>query len=485
MYTKFYLEHCSHTSFLNCMYIIYIYHNYSEFFNYQDVNKARPGTFSKPRSALQEDKNLGGNVGRSQPGNKISSSDVTTATTQRANAKESSSTGFISKRNSKLNIPAAFLADKQEPAMNRPPVVPKKTVSTPVEENKLGVTPKPALKPKVPMDKESSVATILRTINNAQSNLSHENGDVSNTESETVKKPINPFLALDREKKVESSTNKPPITPVKPVSRSDSDKPVPPWKMPKPVESDKPTPPWKVPKPDTGSEKPVPPWKARASQEQDSENKSENVPPWKAKKFPVDTNNVSEEKPVPLWKQKNLQNKPETLNKPEANKSDSFPTPSWKANTEPLAKDGNKQPPSKLKSPFLANKSELNAVIGKLHRTSSASSDEPPPVHRSLKQKNSIKRKSLTRTFDQKKFFAVDLQTVEVDNNPPLKPAKMLGAVNIDIIIERYKARLAPSSGMAKNKTKNRQNTNILHVLKIIFFLHLAGILEKRNQILL
>lgn len=396
---------------------------------------------------------MGGNVGRSQPGNTISSCDVT-PTTQRANARESSSTSFTSKRNSKLNIPAAFLADKQEPAMNRPPVVPKKIVSTPVEENKPGMTPsKPALKPKVPMDKESSVATILRTINNAQSNRSHENGDISNTESETVKKPINPFLALDREKKVESSTNK-PVSPVKPLGRSDSDKPVPPWKMPKPAESDKPTPPWKVPKPDTDSEKPVPAWKAtRASQEQSSENKSENVPPWKApKKFPVDTNNVSEEKPVPLWKQKNLQNKPETLNKPEANKSDSPPTPSWKANTEPLAKDGNKQPPSKLKSPFLADKSELNAVIGRLNRTSSASSDEPPPVLRNLKQKKSIKRKSLTRTFDQKKFYAVDIQTVETDNNPPPKPAKMFGAVNIDIIVERYKARLAPSSGMTKNK---------------------------------
>lgn len=414
---------------------------------------------------------MGGNVGRSQPGNTISSCDVT-PTTQRANAKESSSTSFTSKRNSKLNIPAAFLADKQEPAMNRPPVVPKKIVSTPVEENKPGMTPsKPALKPKVPMDKESSVATILRTINNAQSNRSHENGDISNTESETVKKPINPFLALDREKKVESSTNK-PVTPVKPLSRSDSDKPVPPWKMPKPAESDKPTPPWKVPKPDTDSEKPVPhAWKARASQEQSSENKSENVPPWKvAKKFPVDTNNVSEEKPVPLWKQKNLQNKPETLNKPEASKSDSSPTPSWKANTEPLAKDGNKQPPSKLKSPFLANSSELNAVIGRLNRTSSASSDEPPPVLRNLKQKKSIKRKSLTRTFDQKNFYAVDIQTVETDNNPPPKPAKMFGAVNIDIIVERYKARLAPSSGMTKKK-KNIDKIHIYNVLlKTKFF---------------
>lgn len=412
-----------------------------------DVNKARPGTFSKPRSSLQEDKNFGGNVGRLQPGITISSSDVTT-TTQRANTKESSSTSLTSKRNSKLNIPAAFLADKQGPAMNRPPVVPKKFVTTPMEENKPGVIPRPALKPKVlPMDKESSVATILRSINTAQSNQSHENGDVSNTESETVKKTINPFLALDREKKIESSTNK-PATPVKPLSRSDSDKPVPPWKMPKSAESDKPTPPWKVPKPDTDSEKPVPPWKVRASQEQDSENKSENVPPWKAKKIPVDTNNVSEEKPVLLWKQKNLQNKPETLNKPETtNKSESPPTPSWKANTEPMAKDGNKQPPSKLKSPFLANQSELNAVIGKLNRTSSVSSDEPPPVHRNLRLKKSIKRKSLTRTFDQKKFFAVDIQTIEAVGNPPPKPAKMLGAVNIDIIVERYKARLAPSSG--------------------------------------
>ncbi|XP_061175611.1 FYN-binding protein 1-like [Saccostrea echinata] len=406
-----------------------------------DVNKVqRTGS----RSTLQEKPES--NVGRTQPGYTSSSSNA--ATVHSANA-------GINKRNSRLNIPAAFLADKQEPAMNRPPIPIKKVVTNPVEDIKPSFTPKPALKPaRLPTDKEGSVATILRTIKNAE-NRAHENGDVTNSEnSETSKsKPLNPFLARDLENKGET-TNK-PATPPK-ASKPDSDKPVPPWKAGKPVESEKPPPPWKAAKKEPDPEKPVPPWKARASidqkDEENTSNKSDNVPPWKAqlesKKSSAETNSVTEEKPLPLWKQKNLQNKPEPLSKPEANKTDSN-VPPWKANIEPVPKDENKPPPvSRLKSsPFLANQSELNKVIGGLKRSSSTEkSDEPPPVLRHLKTKKSIVRKSITRQFDQKKFYAVDIKTVEVDGNPPPKPTKLLGVINIDSIVEDYKSRLNTTS---------------------------------------
>lgn len=390
-----------------------------------DVNKEqRTGS----RSALQEKPES--NVGRTQPGNPSSSSNA--ATIHSANQKVG-----INKRNSKLNIPAAFLADKQEPAMNRPPI-PKKVVANPVEDTKPSFTPKPALKPaRLPTDKEGSVATILRTIKNAE-NRAHENGDVTNSEdSETTKsKPLNPFLANDLKNK--SEINKPATPPKAP--KPDSEKPVPPWKAAKTVESEKPAPPWKAPAKEPDPAKPVPAWKRKPSidqkDEENTSNKSENVPLWKAqlesKKSAVETNKVTEEKPIPLWKQKNLQNKPEPLSKPEPSKTDS--------------KDENKPPPvSRLKSsPFLANQSELNKAIGGLRRTSSSSekSDEPPPVLRNLKTKKSIVRKSITRQFDQKKFYAVDIKTIEVDITPPPKPTKLPVVTNIDSIVEEYKSRL-------------------------------------------
>ena len=430
----------------------------TESFYLQDVNRGLKtrNLSTHSRSTFQEEKNLEGNVGRGPTGNSVGSSDASAS--KNTHDKETSSSGIVNKRNSKLNIPAAFLAGEGNSAMNRPPITPKRA---PAEENRPGVTPKPAFnKPRPnPVDKESSRATILRTIENAQQNRAHENGDVSNSESETVKKPINPFLARDLEKKVESFGNK-PSTPVKSF-KSDSDKPVPPWKQPKPAESDKPTPPWKLPKPEPDAEKPVPAWKARASQQ--AENKSESVPPWKARSD--NTSSVTEEKPVPLWKQKNLQNKPEPLNKPETpNKpetSDVHParTPSWKVKTEPVPRDEDKHAPvNKLKSPFLSDESQLSAAIGKLRRTSSGS--EPPPVLRPVKKKPSVKRKSLTRAFDQKKFYAVDISSVETEESPPAKPTKLFAGVNIDSIVEKYKARVASSTGKTQLNLMLRKNRN-------------------------
>jgi hypothetical protein len=341
--------------------------------------------------------------------------------------------------------------------MNRPPIIPKKTVTNHVEETKPGFTPKPALKPKFPTDKESSVATILRSIQNAENNKLPENGDVSNSESadksETATpKRLNPFLARDLENK--SDTAHKPATPAK-SPKPLSEKPVPPWKAGKPAESEKPTPPWKAAKPDSDTDKPVPPWKAKAqnvqSNEQSDKNKIENVPPWKArlesKKSLEESSGVSEEKPIPLWKQRNLQNKPEPSSKPETNKPEPA-VPSWKAKTEPVPKEEEDKPPpvSRLKnSPFLANKSELNKVLGGLKRASSA--DEPPPVLRNFKHKKSFVRKSLTRHCDQKKFYAVDIKTVEVTEQAPPKPAKLSGVINIESIVEKYKARLTTQSG--------------------------------------
>lgn len=115
---------------------------------------------------------------------------------------------------------------------------------------------KSLLKFKVFMDKELSVVIIFRIINNAQSNRLYENGDILNTESEIVKKFINLFLVLDREKKVESLINKFVIF-VKLLSRLDSDKLVLLWKMLKFVESDKFILFWKVFKLDIDLEKSV------------------------------------------------------------------------------------------------------------------------------------------------------------------------------------------------------------------------------------
>lgn len=119
---------------------------------------------------------------------------------------------------------------------------------------------KSLLKFKVFMDKELSVVIIFRIINNAQSNRLYENGDILNIESEIVKKFINLFLVLDREKKVESLINKFVIF-VKLLSRLDSDKLVLLWKMLKFVESDKFILFWKVFKLDIDLEKRVFVWK--------------------------------------------------------------------------------------------------------------------------------------------------------------------------------------------------------------------------------
>lgn len=116
------------------------------------------------------------------------------------------------------------------------------------------------LKFKVFMDKELSVVIIFRIINNAQSNRLYENGDILNIESEIVKKFINLFLVLDREKKVESLINKFVIF-VKLLSRLDSDKLVLLWKMLKFVELDKFILFWKVFKLDIDLEKLVFVWK--------------------------------------------------------------------------------------------------------------------------------------------------------------------------------------------------------------------------------
>lgn len=110
------------------------------------------------------------------------------------------------------------------------------------------------------MDKELSVVIIFRIINNAQSNWLYENGDILNIESEIVKKFINLFLVLDREKKVESLINKFVIF-VKLLGRLDSDKLVLLWKMLKFVESDKFILFWKVFKLDIDLEKRVFVWK--------------------------------------------------------------------------------------------------------------------------------------------------------------------------------------------------------------------------------
>lgn len=119
---------------------------------------------------------------------------------------------------------------------------------------------KSLLKFKVFMDKELSVVIIFRIINNAQSNRLYENGDILNIESEIVKKFINLFLVLDREKKVESLINKFVIF-VKLLGRLDSDKLVLLWKMLKFVESDKFILFWKVFKLDIDLEKRVFVWK--------------------------------------------------------------------------------------------------------------------------------------------------------------------------------------------------------------------------------
>lgn len=119
---------------------------------------------------------------------------------------------------------------------------------------------KSVLKFKVFMDKELSVVIIFRIINNAQSNRLYENGDILNIESEIVKKFINLFLVLDREKKVESLINKFVIF-VKLLGRLDSDKLVLLWKMLKFVESDKFILFWKVFKLDIDLEKRVFVWK--------------------------------------------------------------------------------------------------------------------------------------------------------------------------------------------------------------------------------
>ncbi|XP_048763503.1 FYN-binding protein 1-like isoform X4 [Ostrea edulis] len=430
-----------------------------------DVSKgSRTGSISKSRATFQEDKKLG----RSQPGNAFSSNHATTSNS--TSERDNPSAGSTSKRNSKLNIPAAFLADKQEPAMNRPSV-PKKTVTNHVEDTKPSFTPKPALKPKIPTDKESSVATILRSIKNAENNKLSENGDVSNSEnadkSETAQpKRLNPFLARDLENKSDLAHK--PATPVK-SPKPISEKPVPPWKVGKSAESEKPTPPWKAPKPESDSEKPVPPWKTKTQNQKDEQNdkKIENVPPWKvrleSKKSSEESSGVSEEKPLPLWKQKNLQNKPEPLSKPEANKIEPH-APSRKVKPEPVPKDEDKPPPvSRLKSsPFLANQSELSKVIGGLKRASS-SSDEPPPVLRNLKHKKSVVRKSLTRHFDQKKFYAVDIKTVEVNEKAPPKPAKLFGAINIESIVEKYKASLTTQS---EDKAESLPDTDVIEELE-------------------
>lgn len=110
------------------------------------------------------------------------------------------------------------------------------------------------------MDKELSVVIIFRIINNAQSNRLYENGDILNIESEIVKKFINLFLVLDREKKVESLINKFVIF-VKLLGRLDLDKLVLLWKMLKFVESDKFILFWKVFKLDIDLEKLVFVWK--------------------------------------------------------------------------------------------------------------------------------------------------------------------------------------------------------------------------------
>lgn len=110
------------------------------------------------------------------------------------------------------------------------------------------------------MDKELSVVIIFRIINNAQSNRLYENGDILNTESEIVKKFINLFLVLDREKKVESLINKFVIF-VKLLGRLDLDKLVLLWKMLKFVELDKFILFWKVFKLDIDLEKSVFVWK--------------------------------------------------------------------------------------------------------------------------------------------------------------------------------------------------------------------------------
>lgn len=119
---------------------------------------------------------------------------------------------------------------------------------------------KSLLKFKVFMDKELSVVIIFRIINNAQSNRLYENCDILNIESEIVKKFINLFLVLDREKKVESLINKFVIF-VKLLGRLDSDKLVLLWKMLKFVESDKFILFWKVFKLDIDLEKRVFVWK--------------------------------------------------------------------------------------------------------------------------------------------------------------------------------------------------------------------------------
>lgn len=119
---------------------------------------------------------------------------------------------------------------------------------------------KSVLKFKVFMDKELSVVIIFRIINNAQSNRLYENGDILNIESEIVKKFINLFLVLDREKKVESLINKFVIF-VKLLSRLDLDKLVLLWKMLKFVELDKFILFWKVFKLDIDLEKRVFVWK--------------------------------------------------------------------------------------------------------------------------------------------------------------------------------------------------------------------------------
>lgn len=119
---------------------------------------------------------------------------------------------------------------------------------------------KSVLKFKVFMDKELSVVIIFRIINNAQSNRLYENGDILNIESEIVKKFINLFLVLDREKKVESLINKFVIF-VKLLGRLDSDKLVLLWKMLKFVELDKFILFWKVFKLDIDLEKRVFVWK--------------------------------------------------------------------------------------------------------------------------------------------------------------------------------------------------------------------------------
>jgi hypothetical protein len=63
------------------------------------------------------------------------------------------------------------------------------------------------------------------------------------------------------------------------------------------------------------------------------------------------------------------------------------------------------------------------------------------------KRTKSVKRKSLTRLVDGKKFFIVEINNSVVEDKPPTKPPKIPN-IDIDKIVSEYKKKFSSPEGL-------------------------------------